>query len=67
MPGTQLASDLRKGCETMQKGIDQRAAIAIVVGRSRAGVNHHAGRLVDHGEVVIFVDDIERNILGDRA
>ena len=51
----------------MQQRIDQRAAIAFVVGGARAGVNHHSRGLVDHGEIVVFVDDVERNVFRDGA
>ena len=30
-------------------------------------MNHHSGGLVDDGEVVVFVDDVERDIFGDGA
>ena len=65
--GARLAADLRKLGEAVQQRVNQRAAIAIVVGRARAGVHHHAGRLIDDGEVVVFVDDVERNIFGHGA
>ena len=65
--GTRLAADLRKLGEAVQQRVDQRAAIAVVVGGARSGVHHHAGRLVDDGEVVVLVDDIERNIFGHGA
>ena len=38
--------------------------VAGVVGSAGAGVNHHAGGLVDDGEVVVLVEDVERNVLG---
>ena len=63
----QLASNLRKGGEAMEQRVDQRAAIALVVGRARAGVDHHSRRFVNHSEIVIFVNDVERNIFGNRA
>jgi len=49
----------------MQQRVDQRAAIAGVFSRSRARVHHHAGRLVDDCEVVVFVNDVEMNFFGD--
>ena len=54
-----LAADLRERREVVQQRIDQGAAIARVVGGAGAGVDHHAGGLVDDGEVVVFVEDIE--------
>jgi hypothetical protein len=45
------------------QGIDQRPRV--VAGRR---VGHHASRFVDHYEVVVFVNDVERDIFsGDRA
>ena len=29
------------------------------------GVNNHPGGFVDHGEVFVFIDDVERYVLGD--
>ena len=40
-----------------QQRMDQRAAL---VARSR--MNDHAGRLVDHRQVVVFVDDFQRDV-----
>jgi hypothetical protein len=51
----------------MQKGVDQRAAIARVVGSGGAGVNHHAGGLVDDGQVFVLVHDVERDLLRGGA
>ncbi len=65
--GTGLAADLGKLSEMVQQGVDQRATIAVVVGRARPGVHHHAGRLVDDGEVVVLVNDVERNVFGHGA
>ncbi len=31
---------------------------------ARTGVHHHTGRLVDHEEMGVDMDDIERNLLG---
>ena len=30
-------------------------------------MHHHAGRLVDNGQIVVFVDDVERNLLRKGA
>src|SRR3984957_10003125 len=51
----------------MKQRVDQRSAIAGVFGGARAGVHHHAGGLVDDGEVVVFINDVERNVFGDGA
>ena len=65
--GPQVAADRGELREMMQQGIDQRSAIARVVGRSRAGMHHHACGLVDDGEVVVFVNDVERNFFRHGA
>src|SRR5271166_538420 len=62
-----VATDRGQRGEMMQQGIDQRATIALVVGGSGSGVDHHAGRLVDNGEIVVFVEDVEGDFLGDGS
>ena len=42
------------------EGVDQGAFVVAV-----AGVDHHAGGLVDDEQVVVFVDNVERDVLGD--
>ena len=32
-----------------------------------SGMHDHVRRLVDDGEVVVFIEDVERNVLGNRA
>src|SRR5271165_4544590 len=51
----------------MQQSIDQRAAIALVVGCSRSGMHHHPGWFVDDREIVVFVNNIEGNVFCDCA
>ena len=65
--GAHLAANTRELREMMQECVNQSAAITGVFGRSGPGMNHHAGRLVDDGEVVVFVDDVEWNLFGDGA
>jgi hypothetical protein len=42
----------------MQQRVDQRA-----VGITRRRMHHHAGRLVDHDQVLVLVGDDERDLL----
>ena len=42
----------------VQQGIDQRAPLV-----ARRGVHHHSGRFVDDNQMLILMDDIERDIL----
>ena len=51
----------------VEQGIDQRTAIALIFGGAGAGVDHHPGRFVDDGEIVVFVEDVDRNFFGDGA
>ncbi len=49
----------------MKQSIDECAAIALVFGGTGSGVDHHAGGLVDDGEVGIFIEDVERDFFCD--
>ena len=42
--------------QVVGQGVDQRAAVVAV-----AGMDHHAGRLVDDQQFVVFIDDVERD------
>ncbi|MCY1547275.1 hypothetical protein D9M68_833220 [compost metagenome] len=44
-----------------QQRIDQRA-----IGRTGGRVHHHAHRLVDHDQLVVLIEDVERDILRQR-
>ena len=46
----------------VQESVHERAAAAHIISLSGPGVYHHAGCLVDHGEVVVFKNDVERNV-----
>jgi hypothetical protein len=65
--GTKFAPYSGQTREMMQQSIHQRAAIVIAFGWARADVDHHSRRLVDYGEIVIFVADVEWDIFGYRA
>src|SRR5438445_13687095 len=47
----------------MQQRVDERAMVASVVRRAGAGVDRHAGWLVDHGEMLVLIEDGERYLL----
>jgi len=51
----------------VEQGVDESAAIAGIVGGSGSGVDHHAGGLVDDGEIVVFENDVEGDFFGDGA
>ena len=51
----------------MEQCIHQRAAIPLVFRGARACMHHHPGGLIDNGEIVVFVDDVERDLFGDGA
>jgi hypothetical protein len=55
-----------------EESVDQGASVAGVWfaggcgwGGAGSGVDHHAGGLVDDGEVFVFVEDFEWDVLGD--
>jgi hypothetical protein len=57
-PWTLDAPDAREMCRVGQQRIDQRSG-----GIARTGMDHHACRLVDHQQIDILIEDIERNRL----
>ena len=63
--GAEIAADVGEFGEVEEERVDEGAAIAGVVGGASSGVNHHAGGLVDDGEVLVFVEDVEGDVLGD--
>ena len=62
--GAEVAADVGELGEVEEEGVDESAAVAGVVGGAGAGVDHHAGGLVDDGEVSVFVEDVEGDVLG---
>ncbi len=55
------AADPGKACPAMgDQRVDQRAGLVAC-----GGMHHEAARLVDDDDVVIFIDDIERDIFAD--
>lgn len=44
----------------VQQGVEQRA-----VGMASSRVHHQARRLVDHQDVIVFIDDVQGDVLGD--
>ncbi len=66
-PGTRFAADSRQLLITVQQRVDQRAAIAFVVGSACPGVDHHARGLIHHHQVVIFIEHVERDVFGHGA
>ncbi len=47
--GAEVAADVGEMVEVVEEGVDEGAAVACVVGGAGAGVDHHAGGLVDDG------------------
>jgi hypothetical protein len=58
----QFTADARKISEAVEQRVDQRAPISRVVRCPRSRMHHHAGRLVDYDQIVIFIDNVERDI-----
>ena len=61
MPGRATPPMPESGAAMGDQRIDQGA-----VGIAGRRMHHQAGRLVDHDQVVVFIDDLERNILALR-
>ncbi len=66
-PRPQFAADRGQLLKVMQQRIDQRSAVARIFGRSRSRMHHHARGLVDDRQVIVLVDDVERNFFWDGA
>ena len=66
-PRPQFAANRRKLLEMVQKCVDQRSAVTCVVGCTGTRVHHHSRRFVDDCQIVVFVDDVECNLLGYGA
>ena len=58
---TRLAADARQRPAVKQQRVDQRAA-----GMPGRRMDHQASRLVDHQQVVVFVQDVERQGFGGK-
>jgi hypothetical protein len=63
--GAEVAADVREFGEVEEESVDEGAPVAGVFGRAGASVDHHAGRFVDDGEVLVFMEDSEGDVLGD--
>ena len=63
--GAEVAADVGEFVEVEEEGVDEGATVAGVVGGAGSGVDHHAGGLVDDGEVLVFVEDLEGDVFGD--
>jgi hypothetical protein len=47
----------------MKQRVDQCSPISLVIRSARSGVDHHAGWFVDHCEIIVLVNDVERDLL----
>jgi hypothetical protein len=45
----------------MQQGIHQRSAVAGILGCAGPSMDHHSGRLVHDGQIIVFIHDLKRN------
>ncbi len=61
--GTKVATHLGERIQVVQQRVDQRAVVAHVLRRSRSGMHHHSGRLVDDRQVLVLMQDVERDVL----
>jgi hypothetical protein len=61
---TEIAAGGGEFVEVEEERIDEGAAVAFVIAGTGSGVDHHAGWLVDDGEIFVFVEDVERDVFG---
>ena len=54
------ALEKRQVLQMIGQGVDQRPRIVAV-----AGMDDHAGGLVDDNQVVVFIQNVERNVFGN--
>ena len=60
--GSQFAADAAEILAVMQQRVDQRA-----IGVARGGMDDKAGGFVDHDEMLVLEQDIERDVLRQRG
>ena len=64
--GAEVSAGGREFVEVEEEGVDEGAAVALVDsiwgGVACSGVDHHACGLVDDGEVLVFVEDVEGDV-----
>ena len=63
---SQLPTHTRELPEAMQQRIHQRPTIALVLGGTRASMHHHPSSLVHHRQIVVLVNDVQRDFLSHR-
>jgi hypothetical protein len=63
--GAKVATGGGEFVEVKEERVDEGAPVAFVVGNAGSGVDHHPGGFVDDGQVLVFVDDMERDVFGD--
>jgi hypothetical protein len=57
----QFTPDTGERAKAVQQGIDQGSAVSVVVGSASSRVDHHSGRLIYHREIIIFINNVERD------
>ena len=60
--GTLLSADPGEACAMMEQGVDQGVRLV-----SGAGMHDQPRRFVEHEQVVVFEENLERNFLGLRV
>src|ERR1700688_1015962 len=63
--GAQLAPYTGKRAEPMQQSVDQGAAVSFFVSSRSPSMHHHASRLIYDREIIVFVNNVERNLFRD--
>ena len=57
----QFTANAAQVCAVAEQRIDQGT-----VGVARGRMHHHAGRLVDHDQMLVLIEDGQRNVLSNR-
>src|ERR1700676_2492890 len=66
-PRSHLPAQGRERRKMMQQRIDQRPAIPLIFRRARPRMHHHPRSLVDDRQIVVFINDVERNLFSDSS
>ncbi len=62
--GAQIATGGGELFEAEEQRVHQGAAVALVFVLPRSGVHHHSGGLVDHSQIGVLEDHVQRNVFG---
>ena len=61
----QFASYTGQRSEPVQQSIDQSSSVSFVVSWRSTSMHHHASRLIYDREIIVFVNNVQRNLFRD--